>query len=63
MKIKILNDKLYISIFSENDLVFNILENKYNKKILTMLNNTEFIEDLYQLIKKYEDNNILEINT
>jgi hypothetical protein len=63
MIVNIDEDILYVSIFEENDLSFKILQSRYNDKIVKILSQIELVDDLYQMIKKYEDNDIIEVIT
>jgi len=63
MQAFISNNVLKISVFEREDLVFKILNNKYNGNILKVINNISIVEELFLKIKLYEDNNILEIIT
>ena len=63
MKVLIEESVLKISIYSTNDLEFEILKPKYNNIILKKVSSITILEELYRQIKLYEQNEILELKT
>jgi hypothetical protein len=63
MKALIVESVLKISIYSTNDLEFEILKPKYNHIILKKVSSITILEELYREIKLYEQNEILELKT
>jgi len=63
LKVLIEESVLKISIYSTNDLEFEILKPKYNNIILKKVSSITILEELYRQIKLYEQNEILELKT